>query len=61
MLKNILEINGVQELGKNQQLEIQGGRTSSCYVNRGLCCVTAGNYELCEPGRCLPNGGCLWY
>ena len=54
MLKNILKLDGAQQLSKNEQKEINGGKIN-CANNHnicptGQCCKTPGNY-------CGPIGG----
>ena len=36
MLKNILKLDGAQQLSKNEQKEISGGRPIICMIN-GVC------------------------
>ncbi len=60
MLKNILKIDGVQQLDKTEQKRLQGGG-SRCYQQGRLCCSTANpNGVFCELGRC-GTWGCVWY
>lgn len=64
MLRNILNLEGVQQLNKEQQKSLQGGaRTSgsACFYKNGQCCDTSSpNGVFCEAGRCTTYG-CLWY
>lgn len=64
MLKNILNLDGVQKLNKEQQKSLEGGGTGgACFYKGGLCCDTSRIYPFgipCEPGICR-SGGCSWY
>lgn len=58
MLKNILKLNGAQELSKNQQKSIIGGLIN-CANNHdicpsGQCCKVSGNTcgTIGSPGKC---------
>lgn len=63
MLQNILKINGVQKLDKNQKQSLSGGfgNQRGCYQNGAFCCSTASpSGPFCAAGRCGSNG-CLFY
>ncbi|MGY3794552.1 hypothetical protein [uncultured Aquimarina sp.] len=55
MIKNILNLNGVKELQKKQQLSINGG--SSPYCNFGPltldCSINTDGRCTCVNGRCV--------
>jgi hypothetical protein len=53
MLKNILKLNGVQQLSKSEQKEVNGAGG----YNNGLCSCKVGNYEI-EGTKCRPNPHC---
>lgn len=42
MLKNILKVEGVQQLNKQQQKEVKGGRTEI----DGVCCFKSADYRM---------------
>lgn len=48
MLKNILKLNGAQQLSKNEQKNIQGGIK---YVPEPLCTCVLVNYGVYIPGK----------
>lgn len=52
MLKKILDLNGAQELSKQQQLSINGGVPPKC-VDSNIDCKTGGN------AVCPIRQGCL--
>ncbi|MFD2563065.1 hypothetical protein [Aquimarina rubra] len=59
MLKNILKIEGVQELDKTEQKLLQGGLGwRPCTQNQGLCCQGGGSQ--CYAGVCTRRG-CFYY
>ncbi|WP_299434780.1 hypothetical protein [uncultured Aquimarina sp.] len=59
MLKNILEISGVQELNKTEQKSLQGGLGwRPCIQKQGLCCKLDGTN--CYAGYCGVRG-CSYY
>ncbi len=63
MLKNILNLEGVKKLNKNEQKSLEGGRTPNgpCFYKNGQCCDTSSpNGVFCEAGRC-GQWGCIWY
>jgi len=57
MLKNILKLDGAQQLSKNEQKTIKGGRKACIYgqPNSGCgsneCCVN--KYCTSQPGLCI--------
>ncbi len=56
MLKNILKIEGVQEMNKTEQKSLQGGkRWRPCTQEGGRCCQSGA----CYFGSCT-HKGCLW-
>jgi hypothetical protein len=50
MLKNILKLNGAQELTKNEQKSIKGGK--ACFegggCGNGVCCTTGTWAGMCR-------------
>lgn len=54
MLKNILKLSGAQELSKNQQKSINGGRPPGCQGTDVTNCGTppAGTIYRCIGGTC---------
>ncbi len=63
MLKNILKIEGVQEMNKTEQKSLQGGGGSGpcsggCYQKQGMCCIASTNF--CDAGNCTSRG-CVFY
>ncbi len=65
MLKNILNLEGVQKLNKEEQKSLQGGKRGGgafCfYDSQGRCCSTRRpDGVFCEYGRC-GRWGCVWY
>ena len=59
MLKNILKLNGAQQLNKVEQLNINGGGGLGCLVYSctgepdGTSCInTSGNLSGCNGGLC---------
>jgi len=64
MLKNVLNINGAQELSKNTQKTVNGGFGPTEFVEScspgtdGLACLTpegAHGQGICTGGHCSPN------
>jgi hypothetical protein len=53
MLKNILNLDGAQQLSKNEQKEINGGRKA---CNNNLPNAGCGPNECCSVGICKPFG-----
>jgi len=58
MLKNILKLDGAQELSKNELISIKGGlacRTDDGYCPSGsICCYNDQWYGLCrKPSQCV--------
>jgi len=55
MLKNILQLEGVQELKKKQQLSIHGGSEHICYVGPFVldCSTNTDGRCTCMNGRCV--------
>lgn len=55
MLKNILELEGVKELKKQQQLSIQGGSEHICFVRPFMldCSTNTDGRCTCMNGRCV--------
>ena len=52
MLKNILNINGTQQLSKNEQQSINGGGGTRCVTYPADKCTDCGGYPLLN-GCCL--------
>ncbi len=62
MLKNILKIDGVQQLKKTELDLLNGGNSFGrrCRQQGNLCCnISAPGKPECEPGRCT-RWGCLY-
>jgi hypothetical protein len=60
MLKNILKLDGAQELTKNEQKSINGGVTEQCAfdINHGLAIHKGG--KPCPADYPLSSGGCCY-
>ncbi|WP_062055206.1 hypothetical protein [Aquimarina longa] len=62
-MKKILNLNGIKELSKNEQKQINGsafyGRATCCPSGRG-CLISFGNQSFCEPGYCDRWGRCIF-
>ncbi|WP_160114085.1 MULTISPECIES: hypothetical protein [Aquimarina] len=58
-MKKILNLTGVQKLSKEQQQNINGSASRGVCCPSGRGCLIAGRF--CEPGRCNPWGGCVFY
>jgi len=69
MLKNILKLDGAQQLNKNAQIEIDGGKAAPppCEVgcanlSSGAFCWASGTSPNCYcPGECNSSGMCIAY
>ncbi|WP_271768146.1 hypothetical protein [Aquimarina algiphila] len=59
-MKKILNLTGVQKLSKEQQGQIKGAIGIGC-CGSNKCRVSFPGGSFCEPGRCLPYGGCIFY
>jgi len=56
MLKNILNLNGAQELSKNEQQSIQGSGLNCANLPNGTICGAQG--QRCCGGICPYNNPC---
>lgn len=50
MLKNILKLNGAQQLSKNEQKEVNGGITVACAQAQANGCTPPIAPGVCNPG-----------
>ncbi|WP_442267486.1 hypothetical protein ACSIGC_07365 [Tenacibaculum sp. ZS6-P6] len=58
-MKNLLNLDGVQVLNKEQLKQIKGSIRTYC-KGSNRCCFIINGTEFCEPGRCTIYG-CMFY
>ena len=52
MLKNILNLEGAQQLSKNEQSSINGGKTYCAHIKTLNCCEYVDEWIHCGFGAC---------
>ncbi|AXT59146.1 hypothetical protein D1816_01865 [Aquimarina sp. AD10] len=60
-MKKILALKGVEVLSKKQKQQIKGAIGIGCCPSGRGCLISFPGGSFCEPGRCLPYGGCIFY
>ncbi len=63
-MKNILKLQGIKTLNKQEQGKIKGARRYACQQRGRQCCELAPGAAICDFGICFGAGGaggCLWY
>ncbi|WP_157730084.1 hypothetical protein [Tenacibaculum jejuense] len=58
-MKNLLKLDGVKILQREQLQQIKGSIRTYC-KGRNRCCFQINGTEYCEPGRCSIYG-CMFY
>ncbi len=61
-MKKISNLKGIKVLSKKEQNKINGADIIGGCGDPGYCCRknTVTGIIRCFPGRCLPNGGCIY-